>query len=570
MGDAALAITAYPLSRQFRDGLERTLGVAPTYTSVQELRRLAPLEMVRRLRSLRADRCLLPLEDIESVPLVPILHAIAALSAPTRIELVYPDYRCERLPLSGAVVAAARVVTGSVQNARATSACRTELARLLNADRAEPSLRRERQILYLTTNLWFGVKAGGSVGHIAGVANGLVRAGHRVDLAGVTEPPLLDPQIGFMRIRPPRTFGLPYERNLYRLQSELPPQLEEIAAVSQPALIYERMSLSTYGGAVLSRARRLPLVIEYNGSEVWAARNWGSALREQDLALMAENACLHHAHMVVTVSEVLRDELLERGVAAERIVVYPNCIDPEMFDPARFDEAARNETRSRHGIGDDAVVIGFLGTFGQWHGVDVLARAIKRLVEQDHEWLVNQRVHFLLVGDGLRGAEVDEILAADPRCATVCTRTGLVPQAQAPAYLAIADVVVSPHVRNPDGSDFFGSPTKLFEYMAMAKPIVASDLDQIGQVLSPKLEATGLPDGPPGDGAHELALLTEPGNVDEVVRGIRFMVENPEWRLRLGENARREALARYTWRHHVEAILNRTAELGLYEPEKAR
>ncbi len=58
-------------------------------------------------------------------------------------------------------------------------------------------------------------------------------------------------------------------------------------------------------------------------------------------------------------------------------------------------------------------------------------------------------------------------------------------QSEAPTYLAISDIVVSPTVPNPDGSPFFGSPTKLFEYMAMGKPIVASDLDQIGEVLTP-------------------------------------------------------------------------------------
>jgi glycosyltransferase involved in cell wall biosynthesis len=118
--------------------------------------------------------------------------------------------------------------------------------------------------------------------------------------------------------------------------------------------------------------------------------------------------------------------------------------------------------------------------------------------------------------------------------------TGLVPQHEAPAYLAAADAFVSPHVPNKDGSKFFGSPTKLFEYMAMAKPIVASALDQIAEVLS--------------DG--RTAVMTKPGDAVELALGIRKIVEDRELGLRLGLAAREEVLLHFTWDRHVSLILN--------------
>jgi glycosyltransferase involved in cell wall biosynthesis len=312
--------------------------------------------------------------------------------------------------------------------------------------------------------------------------------------------------------------------------------------------------VSNYAGVSASRALGVPLILEYNGSEAWVAKNWGRPLWEQDLAERVERVNLRHAHLVVTVSDVLRDELLDLGMARERIVSYPNCIDPEMFDPSRFTSAAIAELRRRHGIPADAVVVTFIGTFGQWHGAEVLADAIHRLMSESRPWVEAEKVHFLLVGDGLKLPEVRRILgthAEGPRVHLV----GLVPQREAALYLAAADILSSPHVPNADGSRFFGSPTKLFEYMAMAKGIVASDLDQIGQVLSPSLRVGALPRGIEDNGGEALGVLCRPGSAVEHAEGIRFLVDHAGWRRRLGANARRQALGRYTWRHHVQAIL---------------
>ena len=73
-------------------------------------------------------------------------------------------------------------------------------------------------------------------------------------------------------------------------------------------------------------------------------------------------------------------------------------------------------------------------------------------------------------------------IAAKSNVTEECLFTGLIPQEKGPQYLAVADILVAPHVPNPDGTPFFGSPTKLFEYMAMGRGIVASNLDQIGEV----------------------------------------------------------------------------------------
>jgi glycosyltransferase involved in cell wall biosynthesis len=321
------------------------------------------------------------------------------------------------------------------------------------------------------------------------------------------------------------------------------------------------MSLGNYAGVALSRRLGVPLVLEYNGSEAWVAKNWGRPLRFHATAALAEDVNIQHAQLIVTVSEVLRDELLQRGVEPGRIVTYPNCIDPKTFDPGRFSAPANLATRRELGFQPDDVIATFVGTFGQWHGVDILAQAIRRLVLERRERLDALRLRFLLIGDGQKMPIVRETLAiADVE--RYVHLAGLVPQREAPRYLAASDLLLSPHVGNADGSRFFGSPTKLFEYMAMGRGIVASDLDQIGAVLQPAITLPAAPAPQAGEGA--VAVLVPPGDVAALMDGVELLATQPALRAMLGSNARRLALSRYTWGHHVAAILEGLHRLGAH------
>jgi glycosyltransferase involved in cell wall biosynthesis len=92
---------------------------------------------------------------------------------------------------------------------------------------------------------------------------------------------------------------------------------------------------------------------------------------------------------------------------------------------------------------------------------------------------------------------------------------------------------------NPDGSRFFGSPTKLFEYMGLAKPIVASDLEQIGEVIDH--ERTG--------------LLCPPGDAVAAADAVRRLLADEPLGRRLGDAALQEALTTYSWTAHARRIL---------------
>jgi glycosyltransferase involved in cell wall biosynthesis len=148
-------------------------------------------------------------------------------------------------------------------------------------------------------------------------------------------------------------------------------------------------------------------------------------------------------------------------------------------------------------------------------------------------------VRLLMIGSG-PGLAASTRIISDAGLDAHAHFTGLVAQEDAARYLAACDILASPHVPNPDGSPFFGSPTKLFEYMAMGKAIVASNLDQIGEVLR----------------HGETAWMVPPGDADALSRGLARLVDDRNLRISLGEAARRDVLAHHTWRAHVRKILD--------------
>jgi glycosyltransferase involved in cell wall biosynthesis len=547
-------LTNYPISRSFQLALSELTDTDVLRLSVTELRQRGLLGMLRYLLSLKVNKLYLPLEDENGSALLPVLKLIAAVVRSKQIIVVEPGMIEIPVHKMEAVFAFVKLLDASFRARLAVVKAKINARRLVAAPRIRIApVLASRNFLYLNANLWFGVKAGGSVGHISGVVNAYLNDGYSVDFVSAGGALMVRPEAKYSRLMPAKNFGLPWEYNYYRFHYDVVRQLRGFEK-SNLGFVYQRLSIANFSGVILSRKMRIPLILEYNGSEAWIARNWGRPLHQQELAERIEQVNLRHAHLIVTISDVLRDELLSRGVPANRIVTYPNCVEPEMFDPALFSSDDRIALRRRHGIAADSVVITFVGTFGQWHGADILARAIRLLIDKSGDWLIRNKVHFLLVGDGLKMADVKRIIGADANGPFV-TLTGLVPQEEAPSYLAASDILASPHVSNADGSKFFGSPTKLFEYMAMGKAIVASDLDQIGQILENSVRLDVAEDCSKVAMLQRVAMLVKPGDADQLVEAITLLVEKPEVRDVLGQNARELALSKYTWRQHVAEIM---------------
>jgi glycosyltransferase involved in cell wall biosynthesis len=554
---AALVLSPTPPSAETRGFFTARFGAAVEFADLAGLRRAG----IGSLRRRRAGTVVATAPAGELVLFGDYLVLLAFLVPRARRERQLVGHEAVALQSRHAWRALVRVGAGLVAGAFAVAVAWLRASGFGARPFAPRRLRRTTSCLYLKPMLSFGASVGGSVAHVAGVANALARAGLSVRLLSSTDQPLVDPPVRKLAVPPAQLISFPFELNAHRYQSLFLKAARAEAARETPDFIYQRYALNDMSGVLLRQELDVPLVLEFNGSEVWAQRHWGERLRFEALAERLERVSLRHAELVVVVSQALVEQAVSLGAARERVLFYPNAIDPLVFDPARFDIAGRRRARVDLGVPADATLLTFVGTFGLWHGTDVLAAAIRRLVDETREWLERHRVHFLYVGDGAVAPRVREALGAHAGGPFV-TLAGTRPQAETPRTLAASDILLSPHVPNPDGTPFFGSPTKLFEYMAMAKPIVASDLDQIGWVL--KGWRPGETPPAKGDaGRARAAVLVEPGSVDSLVSGIRHAVEMPaDHREALGGEARRLVTESFTWERNVAAVLERLRALA--------
>ena len=429
-----------------------------------------------------------------------------------------------------------QLVTDSFQKTKLLQKIKREVTSLsINFDgrNSKRELNLSASPVYLRTDLWLGVRAGGSVTHIAGVLNNIERFAGKPVLISSDVIPTVREDLETHYILP---------RTRFRDFDELPGfHFNEIFMENAMTLIkdrklsfiYQRYSLNNYSGAKLALTYGVPFVLEYNGSEIWISRHWGTPLKYEQLSERIELLNLNAADVVVVVSQAMKDELTARGIEAEKILVNPNGVDTELYSP----DKGGFEIRSRYNL-DGKTVIGFIGTFGRWHGAEALADAFGRLLTQFPEY--RDKLKLLMIGDGPAMPMVKQKLSEFDILNTSIL-TGLVFQEKGPAHMAACDILVSPHVPNPDGTPFFGSPTKLFEYMAMGKGIVASDLDQIGEVLR----------------HNKTAWLVKPGDINALMMGLKTLIDNSELRERLGKTARQEAIAKHTWKEHTGKIVEK-------------
>lgn len=294
--------------------------------------------------------------------------------------------------------------------------------------------------------------------------------------------------------------------------------------------VYERYTLFNYAGVALARRLGLPHILEVNAPLCYEQEKM-RGLDIKNLAHELERRIFKESDRLAVVSEQLRAFAENRGVPRERILVIPNGVNPRTFSP---DPASRERMRRQLRL-EGKIVIGFVGSLKPWHGTESLVDAFSRIQPGGSE------VHLLVVGDGPQRRPL-KAQVREAGLASCVTFTGSIPHDQVPAYIAAMDIAVAPYIPH---DNFYFSPIKLFEYMAVGKPVVAGGLGQVREVVH----------------HGETGLLYEPGHVTQLRGALEELIARPDLRARLGKTGRDWVVRHRTWDSNAERILQAAQEV---------
>jgi glycosyltransferase involved in cell wall biosynthesis/predicted nucleic acid-binding protein len=210
----------------------------------------------------------------------------------------------------------------------------------------------------------------------------------------------------------------------------------------------------------------------------------------------------------------------------EKVEIVNAGVDTTLFKPA-YEEV--EEIRRSYHLQDKKTVV-YVGSLSAWHGAEDLIDVAAKL---------NEDIRFLMIGENL---EMLGEKATERGVSSKFIYTGFVEHEEVPKYVSAADVAVAPYnprgFRDMERYGFYFSPIKIFEYMACGKPVVASDLEIIRDIIK----------------ENQCGLVAKPGDAEDFAEKIRMLLGDAGLRKQFGENGRKAVIEKYTWDKVAEKI----------------
>ena len=334
----------------------------------------------------------------------------------------------------------------------------------------------------------------------------------QVDAAGEVE--VVD---GITFYRTPKPAPTPSPLAEWREIRAVSARLDSLVREWRPDQLHAHSPVLTALAALpVARRHNIPLLYEIRAFWEDAAVGNGTGTEGSAKYLLTrrlETHAAHRADAVAVICEGLRDDLVRRGVPADKIIVSPNGVDLELFGaPPQRDGAFAK----RLGL-DDAEVVGFIGSFYDYEGLDDLIAAMPRLAER------RPKARLLLVG----GGPMEAALRAQAEASPVADRilfVGRVPHQEVERYYALVDVLAYP--RKAMRLTELVTPLKPLEAMAQGKLVAASNVGGHRELIADGVTGVLFPPDDPDALADSLANLFErPGEWEARRAAARIFVE---------------------------------------------
>ena len=241
-----------------------------------------------------------------------------------------------------------------------------------------------------------------------------------------------------------------------------------------------------------------------------------SKLKEQEIA------ALHLSDAIICPSNVTREYIASLGLDRTRVTVIPNGVSPSDF--------AASPVPARKGR---IPTLLYIGTLADWQGLEVVIKALPKILQEE-------AVRLQIVGRGrsrqrkflvkqIRKLGVEESVSIQPA----------VPHHEIPALIAEADICIAPLGLNDRNVTQGACPIKILEYMASGRPLIASNMPIVRELVREDRDA----------------LLFSPSDPDDLARQVRALLNDFELSQRLAASASERALTKFTWHEAQKKLL---------------
>ncbi|WP_165351535.1 glycosyltransferase family 4 protein [Halogeometricum borinquense] len=281
--------------------------------------------------------------------------------------------------------------------------------------------------------------------------------------------------------------------------------------------------MSSYGTALFNRFQRdIPVILDIDDWETGFRHEWFGTIHRYPLGLinLLDLNSFYYTKFLEKYSAAADAITVSNSFLQDKFggTVIPHVRDTDKFDPKKYDKF---ETRSDLGLPLDKKIIMFSGTPLPHKGVHDLVKAVRDLPSDD-------------VVTVIVGADQSEYTAKLSNLGgeSVIIR-GQQPFSEIPKWISTADVIAIPQRESASNGQI---PAKVFDAMAMGKPIVASNMSDLDRILD------------------ECGIVIEPGSLHQLSDAIESLTDNPEYAAKLGENARTKCIEEYSYQATAPVI----------------
>jgi PEP-CTERM/exosortase A-associated glycosyltransferase len=319
---------------------------------------------------------------------------------------------------------------------------------------------------------------------------------------------------------------LPLEGEL-RLMSSLARRIRQVAEIERPDLLHAHSPiLNVFPALRVGRRMGIPVVYEIRAFWEDAAVDHGTFAEgswRYRLIRGAETWACRHADHTAVLCQGIQQDLAKRGVPLDRLTAIRNGVDVDTLAPCPPDPEFQQAWRL-----SGKKLIGFIGSFYRYEGLDLLVQAFAKLAGRYPELVL------LLLG----GGEVEGELREQVRQLGLGERVlmpGRIPHGRVPGVYALMDLLVYP--RNSMRLTELVTPLKPLEAMAMRKAVIASDIGGHRELIH--------------DG--ETGLLFRAGDAPALTQTIATLLDDTPLRERLADRGRCWVVQEHSWRKTTAA-----------------